>query len=87
MPDYFALSKELWSLQRRLPEIESQLVNVDAQIFSVVGKIKIAEADPGNKMAEALSQNLEGLKEMRAGLLEERELIRKQIDEVENEMN
>jgi len=87
MSDFSELFKELQSLQLRLPEIERQLVNVDAQIFSVVGRIKIAEADPENKMTAALSQDLEGLKELRAGLLEEHELIRKQINEVEKEMN
>jgi len=87
MSDFDELFKELQSLHLRLPEIERQLVNVDAQIFSVVGRIKIAEADSGNKIAVALSQDLEGLKELRAVLLEERELIRKQINEVEKEMN
>jgi len=87
MRDFAELFKELQSLQLRLPEIERHLVNVDAQIFSVVGRIKIAEANPENKMTAALSQDLEGLKELRAGLLEERELISKQINEVEKEMN
>lgn len=87
MSDYNELFRELQSLERRSTEIAGQLVSIDAQIFSLVGKIGIAEAQPENKLIQALSQSLEGLKEMRSELLEEKEIIRKQINEVKDEMN
>ena len=87
MSDFHLLFRELQSLERRSSEISGQLVSIDAQIFSLVGKIGAAEAQPENKLVQALSQSLEGLKEMRAGLLEEKEIIQKQTNEVRDEMN
>lgn len=85
--DFHRLFRELQSLERRSPEISGQLVSTDAQIFSLVGKIGATEAQPENNLVQALSQSLEGLKETRAGLLEEKELIQKQINEVRDAMN
>lgn len=85
--DFQMLFQELQSLERRSSEISGQLVSTDAKIFSLVGKIGAAEAQSDNKLVQALSQSLEGLKETRAGLLEEKELIQKQIDEMGDAMN